>query len=55
MIKLLQLEFISYRTDFSLQVAAVLLINKSHIPRVQWHLPFAYGSKSNIVLVGCIR
>ena len=30
MIKLLQLECISYRTDFSLQVAAILFINEIH-------------------------
>ena len=30
MIKLLQLECISYRTGFSLQAAAILLINEIH-------------------------
>ena len=41
MIKLLQLECISYRTGFSLQAAA---ISQDHIPRGQWHLLyFAYG------------
>ena len=38
MIKLLQLEWISYCTDFSLQVAAILLINKFMRSHSSWSM-----------------
>ena len=59
MIKLLQLECISYRTGFSLQAAAILLINEIHeitflvVNGISYTL--LMESTTNLVLVGRIH